>query len=281
MPITPERVSKLREFGLSEYASRTYLALLDLGTAEARDISGISKVPASKVYRILEQLHEKGLVVILPEFPRKYAPVPFSDFLEKIHEEHARAADEIRRNRETLAAMFAVQGDVEGSDRGSFTVLRGRRNVMEKLAELASGARHDLLVLASPGMLRRPALLADLARAAEAGGATVRLLLPPGAGSDAAALDLGAQARVATASAAPDGGAMLVADGARAVIVHFLPDDGHAFEGSDTAMATDQAGVVGLLAGLVAPHWVAGQPLRPREVPVQTERPAAAPSEHA
>lgn len=280
MPITPERVAKLREFGLSEYASRTYLALLDLGTAEARDISGISKVPASKVYRILEQLHEKGLVAILPEFPRKYAPVPFAEYLDKIHEEHKEAASAIEAERETLADMFAVVGDVEGSDRGTFTVVRGRRNVAEKLREVAGAASSGFAMVVTPGLAGRTAVLDEVAAAASRRGVTLRLLVPAAALQGSFATPPGAEVRALPPGDALGSGSLAVADRRSALLVHFLPDDGHPFEGNDTAVATDHAGVAAILSGLFESAWERGRPLdaravtaSARDIPVAREAP--------
>ena len=255
MPITPERVAKLRTYGLSEYASRTYLALLDLGTAEARDISGLSKVPASKIYRILEQLHEKGLVEVLPEFPRKYAPVPFGEFLDKLHAEHQGAAAVIAAQRDSLLEMFAIAGDVESTDRGGFTVIRGRRNVMEKLDELARGARRSLFFLATPGCLARRGFLRDLVDPVAQRGAHVRLLLP--SAGDLVGQEVSEQVDVRRLhdEEFPLGGAVLVADGQRALVVHFVPDDGDAYDGTDVGVATDQPGVAAILEALVEWPW--------------------------
>src|SRR5438874_9854540 len=155
VPITPERLSRLREFGLSEYAARAYLALLDLGVAEARDVSTLSKVPQAKSYHVLAQLHEKGLAVILPEFPKKYAPVPFPEYLDRLHDEHERQAESIDRDREVLAEMFRVIGDADVGNRGFFTVVRGRRNVLAKIAEMLTDAHSDVLVLGTAGLAVR------------------------------------------------------------------------------------------------------------------------------
>jgi sugar-specific transcriptional regulator TrmB len=274
LPLTPERVAKLREFGLSEYAARTYLALLDLGTSEARDISGISKVPASKIYRILEQLHEKGLVAILPEFPRKYAPIPFEEFLEKIHDEHRDAAAAIDGERAALADMFAVVGRLEGNDRGSFTVSRGRRNVIEKLGEICSGARGSLLVVASAGCLVRRAFLSDLLADAHRAGAEVRVLLPHGCEAVPPELTAVAEVRLAAVGSLADGSALVLSDRRRALVVHFLPDDGHAFDGNDTGVATDHTGVIAFLDALARGPWSEGKPVSlRREIPVSTSPP--------
>lgn len=247
-------MAKLREFGLSEYAARTYLALLDLGTTEARDVAALSKVPASKIYHVLDQLHEKGLVVILPEFPRKYAPVPFGEFLEKLEEKHESTLRTLKKDRDTLLEMFAVVGDTTSGDRGTLTLLRGRRNVLERFDELLAGARHDLLLLATPGLLVRLKAWAPAIQDAHRRGVRVRILVPPEAPGAVAALP--AQVRVRDLDGGPgERGALLVGDGSRALLIHFLPDDGHSYEGTDTAVYTDKEGIVAVLASLAEAPW--------------------------
>jgi sugar-specific transcriptional regulator TrmB len=263
VPVTRDRVTRLREFGLSEYAARAYLALLDLGTTEARDVSSLSKVPASKIYHILDQLHEKGLVDILPEFPRKYAPVPFSEFLDKIQEEHAEGARKLQRERSGLLEMFALVGGVSGSDRGSLTFLRGRRNAFERYDEVVRGAKEDVLVLATPGMLlARKGWTAPLFEAASRGVA-VRALIPSGSESAPGTTDLRGVAalRLREPSARVESAGILVIDESRVLMTHFLPDDGHVSEGNASAVYVDQDGVVALLAGLAEGPWRHGEPL--------------------
>src|SRR5437879_6992338 len=59
----------MADHGLTEYQARVYLTLLDLGSATASQISPLSKVPRTRIYAAMQQLHEKGLVQILPETP--------------------------------------------------------------------------------------------------------------------------------------------------------------------------------------------------------------------
>jgi sugar-specific transcriptional regulator TrmB len=251
-------MAKLREFGLSEYAARTYLALLDLGTTEARDVAALSKVPASKIYHVLDQLHEKGLVVILPEFPRKYAPVPFGEFLEKLHEKHESMARTLREDRESLLEMFAVVGDTTSGDRGTLTLLRGRRNVLERFDEMLAGAEREVLLLCTPGLLLRLRAWAPAIQEASRRGARIRLLVPSDAPAGLSSLP--AEARVRHVEGPGERGALLVADGQHALLVHFLPDDGHGYEGTDTAVYTDKEGVVAVLASLAEAPWVHAPP---------------------
>jgi sugar-specific transcriptional regulator TrmB len=268
VPVTRDRVTRLREFGLSEYAARAYLALLDLGTTEARDVSGLSKVPASKIYHILDQLHEKGLVEILPEFPRKYAPVPFAEFLDKIQQDHDETTRRLKEERDDLLEMFAVVGGVSGSDRGSLTFLRGRRNAFERFDEALRGAKEDVVVLATAGLLsQKRGWTTPLLEAAQRG-ATLRLMVPDETAPGVVELAPHATVRRRASTGRDESACILVVDGRRVLMIHFLPDDGHPSEGNASAVAIDQDGVVALLAGLVEGPWRAAAPAA---VPVLAE----------
>src|SRR2546422_9505346 len=136
MTVNPERIRKLRDFGMTEYQARVYLALLDLGTATASQIPPISRVPRTRIYATMQQLHEKGLVEIIPETPLKYKPVPFSKFLTK-------RASEQREKAETLEASIAQFGQEIGivggqvvEEAGRFEAVYGRRNAREGLIKM-------------------------------------------------------------------------------------------------------------------------------------------------
>jgi sugar-specific transcriptional regulator TrmB len=60
--------------GLSEYESKVYLSLINLGTTEARKLSLNCDVPRTKVYGTLKKLIDYGLVVEIPGHPKQFAP---------------------------------------------------------------------------------------------------------------------------------------------------------------------------------------------------------------
>lgn len=274
MPLTPDRLTRLREFGLSEYAGRAYLALLDLGIAEARDVSSLSKVPQAKIYHVLEQLHEKGLVVVLPEFPKKYAPVPFQEYLDRLYEEHTKAASTIEQARDEVAELFRVVGDTDVGDRGFFTVLRGRRNVLSKIDEMLASTKRDLVVLGTVGGAgRMAASLPPMERARERGVA-LRLLVP----LDASTLKpAGELARLAEVRARElDEGersakvAIVLSDGRAAFLIHFVPDDASLVAGKDIGVFTDQEAMVAAIQAIVEPHWTRAAPFEERKAEIET-----------
>ncbi len=87
-----QRLFVLESFGLSGYLARAYVALLDLGPAQARDVAERSAVPQGRIYDVLEKLHGRGLIELLPEQPKRYRALPFEAFIDReltFHQERA------------------------------------------------------------------------------------------------------------------------------------------------------------------------------------------------
>lgn len=145
MPINERRLEKMKELGLTEYQARVYLTLLDLGVSKASQIPTISRVPRTRIYSTMNQLHEKGLVEILPESPIKYRPVPISDYLESVAESHMQLASDIASKKEELEEEFAVKGGLEIEEIGRFEAIYGRRNVRERLTRMYEEAESEIL----------------------------------------------------------------------------------------------------------------------------------------
>lgn len=60
--MSSEAVKVLRMLGLTEYEARAYITLLELGEAEASEISRSSGVPRTRIYDILSKLESQGLI---------------------------------------------------------------------------------------------------------------------------------------------------------------------------------------------------------------------------
>src|SRR5213593_2696605 len=136
MPINAERIRKLMDHGLTEYQARVYLTLLDLDTATASQVTPHARVPRTRIYATMQQLHEKGLVEIIPETPLRYKAVPFEQFLGKTVEELRERAGNLERTIESLAKEFAVVGQIAPEEKGRFEAIYGRRNVRDRLIKM-------------------------------------------------------------------------------------------------------------------------------------------------
>lgn len=119
-------IEQLEEFGLSTYASRTFLALFDLGSGTAKDVSHISEVPRTRVYDAAEELHEVGLVDIKQSTPKEFYAVSAETVSQKFEREMRNrtavlrtALDEVepQRPREEQRGVWTVESQTAVTDR--------------------------------------------------------------------------------------------------------------------------------------------------------------------
>jgi sugar-specific transcriptional regulator TrmB len=61
--------------GLNEYQASALAYLMYLGETKATDLSKASDVPSARIYGVLEELSQKGLVIVRPGRPTLYAPM--------------------------------------------------------------------------------------------------------------------------------------------------------------------------------------------------------------
>lgn len=73
--LTDDFAMYLHEMGLSEYEASSYLCLLQIGVATAREVAEGADVPQSRVYDVLDNLESKGFVTIQQGRPKKFGPV--------------------------------------------------------------------------------------------------------------------------------------------------------------------------------------------------------------
>lgn len=261
MPINQERVQRLKEFGLTEYQARVYLTLLDLGTATASQIPALSRVPRTRIYATVQQLHAKGLVHILPEKPLRYRPIPFASFLRSVAEDHRTRADRIDTNLDRLAQEFAVATSGAADTRGRFEALYGRRNVRKRIADMYAGAQREIIVVGStqsPGRIYRSfaAELADRVRS----GVKVKLTfhLTPENAEEIRALQRYAEVRTIDffTPVCRHG-----VDNEQFLMSHPIPDDVSTSRGEDIAIWTDDAAIAQAMIQMADLLWKMGTPV--------------------
>ena len=60
IPVNRDTLKALKIMGLTDYESRTYLALTSIISGTATEVSRVSEVPRSKIYQVLKSLEKKG-----------------------------------------------------------------------------------------------------------------------------------------------------------------------------------------------------------------------------
>ncbi|UCG68164.1 MAG: hypothetical protein JSV09_10095 [Thermoplasmata archaeon] len=238
-----ERLKKLEEFGLTEYQARVYLALLEFDVATAGQIPSASKVPRTKIYGIMRQLHDKGLVQIVPETPLKYRAVPFDNFLQKKIKDMRKSAEEMEANIEELSKDFAVKHK-KPEKQGKFEVLYGRRNVRDRLNKIYTSAKKEVLSIGtsnSPGRIINTTLWVIEDKKKE--GVAISYAFPVNRSNKEKVERIAKYAEIRHIDRNPPMH-FVVVDSKECMLIHRVPDDADPVRGDDVAIWTDDEAIV-------------------------------------
>lgn len=248
------------DHGLTEYQARVYLTLLDLGIASASQISPLSKVPRTRIYATMQQLHQKGLVHILPETPLRYQPVPFDAYLRSLADDLRSRAKQIDAGLESLSREYAINALREPEARGRFEAIYGRKNVRERLLRMYAIAARDVIGIGttkSPGRILgafRPNLVEKTAQGVRLKYAfcftaenqdDVRTLLKH---AEVRHIDFRMPVY------------MHVIDGKEFLMSHPIPDDDSSYRGDDIAIWTNDPAIAGAMSEMSERIWKMGKP---------------------
>ena len=137
----------LKEIGLTEGETKVYAALLELGTTTTGPIIKKSGVSASKVYRILDKLAEKGFASHIIKAKTKYFratdPERIIDFLDEKEKEIELKKEEIKKILPQLKAQL------EAGEKREAEVYEGAKGVenifWNIISELKKGEEYYVL----------------------------------------------------------------------------------------------------------------------------------------
>ncbi len=143
MAISPEIVDALKVLGLSEYQAKVYIALIGYGSASASEISMASKVPQNKVYSVLKELEEEGLVFVggSGKGANIYRPNNPDFFIREMRIKYNSATGSAR---DFLIPLFERSSEQHQSK--SIWVLRGTPTVYAKMVEMILGATEEIIL---------------------------------------------------------------------------------------------------------------------------------------
>lgn len=274
--VNPERLKRLMSFGLTEYEARAYSALLELEVATAGKLAELARVPRTKIYGALDGLAEKRLVKLVPERPMRYVALPFAEYVDRMHQDLKARTDEIEAAREALVVEFTPKGNIRMEEDGAFVVLRGRSNVTSKLFDLITRTQGDFVLMATENSSRRVDYHMAMVRDRAEAGVRYRLLCPVGERNADVLAEFARHGEVRRLLEETPGCAIAIRDDAEAVIMHFLPDDDHHFQGSDVALWTDDKAMVLTLKAMLDAQWLAAGPVATALPPAEAPAPAPA-----
>lgn len=250
------------DHGLTEYQARVYLTLLDLGTATASQVTPHARVPRTRIYATMSQLHEKGLVEIIPETPLKYKPVPFVRFLDKTVSELRERAAALEGNIEALGKEFTILGEIAPEEKGRFEAIYGRRNVRERLIKMYEGVREAWIGM---GTTRSPVRImrgfGDYIIDKSAKGVRFRYAFPV---TDVNLRDVQPLRKYAEIRSVDFYVPMYmhVADAREFIMSHPIPDDDSFYRGDDICIWTNDDALAQAVANIMEHTWMGAKPVQ-------------------
>jgi sugar-specific transcriptional regulator TrmB len=106
LAVEEENISILTRLGLTAAQAKVYLTLLECKEGTGKLISTHSKVARQEVYRVLTELHEKGLVEKEIAVPTEFVPVPIEACISILIKSKKKEISENRKEARLLLQKF-------------------------------------------------------------------------------------------------------------------------------------------------------------------------------
>ena len=143
MEVDERTISNLMRLGLTKYEALAYIALVRLGSGTVAEIHKLSGVPTTKLYEVLSRLESKGWVEVLRERPLRFRAKPPDEVLDAVTEELVKACEDVKT---ALKEIYGRGLEVEKPD---VWMVRGLRNVENKMLNMIKGARKNVYLMVS------------------------------------------------------------------------------------------------------------------------------------
>ena len=144
MSVSEKTRRALKEFGLTEYEAKVYVALVGSGALAASELSETASIPYSKIYEILGNLERKGWVETEQGRPTKYYPKAPSTALES---SRVRFETKLRSSQsEALGELQPLYEKKGVRERPDIWIVRGQNNILDKIKESFGRTSRELLV---------------------------------------------------------------------------------------------------------------------------------------
>jgi sugar-specific transcriptional regulator TrmB len=140
-----EAVEALRQFGLREYESKCFVALLRLSAGTAKDINEMADVPRTRVYDAVRVLEARGLITIQHSSPKRFRAVPPEEAVRTFRE---RYEQDLERLSSSLGAV--TDGEDTATMPDVWTVT-GRNRVDARIRRLIRDATNEIVVVVGDG----------------------------------------------------------------------------------------------------------------------------------
>lgn len=141
--IPQEVYAALKEFGLTDYETRAFVALTINGTSSAKEISDKTNIPYSRIYDILLNLESQGWVKVTAGRPMKYSaerPITVAKIAKKqLEEKYARIETAL------IDKLEPLYGNEKEIDTTPIFLLKS--GILQKVEEIIKNSKKSVEIL--------------------------------------------------------------------------------------------------------------------------------------
>ena len=140
-----EMIESLKEFGLSDYEAKAYIALVRIGSGTVTEISQVCDVPRSNLYEILEKLTQKGFAET-----QKGRPVIFKavEYMKILNELEKTINKKIATAKNKIISELSKMGCEKSQEVVPTLVwgIRGVNSILKKIEEMIKRAKKEIII---------------------------------------------------------------------------------------------------------------------------------------
>jgi sugar-specific transcriptional regulator TrmB len=138
----------LVQIGFTFNQAKLYLALLDSGRMNAREVAKHSKVPRQEVYRVLDELREMGLIEKIMGIPCAYEAVPINEGLQIMIAQREQRFKEIQeKTKEILRQNQICLLPNPQKQNNEIIMIEGRQRLMQIIKHEHDSAEKKVNIL--------------------------------------------------------------------------------------------------------------------------------------
>lgn len=161
-----ETVSLLQDLGLKEYEARCFMALTQLSTGTAKEISELSEVPRTRVYDAVRVLEAQGLVEVQHSNPQRFRAVSVEEAAATLRQKYDTRIDTLQSHLESID----LPSDSDEDDRvQEVWSLTGHEGIQSRTFDLLREADSEIVLVVVEEAVLTDALFEQLRAAVERG----------------------------------------------------------------------------------------------------------------
>jgi sugar-specific transcriptional regulator TrmB len=133
--------------GLSHTQSQIYLELIQKKEATAGDLCKATGVKSSRIYSILSELEQIGLIMVLNSSPKRYIVVPLTEGLHNLQELVNKDFNKRKAAIQDLNLQLTPLFDSTASIPSAMAfIIKGRKNIVNKIHYELSKVEEEILI---------------------------------------------------------------------------------------------------------------------------------------